>query len=100
MWKIEGGSEVIWIWSGLCKLLQYIGTKDKKGEEIFEGDILKGGCYSGRDKNGVVVKRGHEYFTITSNGISEGCSTEFNSMEIIGNIYENEDLIWKNSITL
>ena len=76
-----------------CKLLQYIGTFDKKGKEIFEGDILKGGSYSGRNKNGVVVKRGHEYFAITSSGVSEGYSTEFNSMEIIGNIYENEDLI-------
>ncbi len=75
------------------KLMQSTGLKDKNGQEIFEGDIL--GTKDGL-LNGVV-----EYRTdlgmwtnslIRYNNFERLCNVA-NSREIIGNIYENPDLL-------
>lgn len=76
-----------------CKLLQYIGRLDKNGKEIYEGDILNGGDYNGSYRYGVVIRKGHEFYSIPTGKFGEGFSTNFNQMEVIGNIYENKELI-------
>ena len=69
---------------------QFTGLKDKNGKEIYEGDIVKS-VYG----NGYIV---FEYigFAIKSIG-SESIDFEFPSFylncEIIGNIYENPELL-------
>ena len=61
-------------------LMQYTGLKDKNGKEIYEGDVLKGRY------NGAV-----EWST---SSVCYGGWTDFwKESEIIGNIYENPDLI-------
>lgn len=82
-------------------LLQYTGLKDKNGKKIFEGDILKhiptfeanyfvknltGGfylCPNNKDYG--------EYFASLFAGYDN--KNQCNSIEIIGNIYENPELI-------
>jgi len=85
------------------ELLQYTGLKDKKrtkeypeGQEIYEGDLCK---VSTNNKTWVVVFRAAEY------GISRNCSDGATShaslfghnhsggLEVIGNIYENPELM-------
>jgi uncharacterized phage protein (TIGR01671 family) len=82
------------------QLLQYTGLKDKNGEEIFEGDILKqcngsiNGC-AWMDKNYVVKHKlkGFDlpFFMWDENGDNNMDSTHW--CEVIGNIYENPELL-------
>ena len=63
-------------------LMEFTGLKDKNGKEIYEGDILKGKF------NGSVVWTGDRY--------NNGWSDYWNESEIIGNIYENKELLSSN----
>lgn len=75
------------------ELMQSTGLKDKKGKEIFEGDIL--GTKDGL-LNGVVEYRSDLGMWTNSliryNNFERLCNVA-NSREIIGNIYENKELL-------
>lgn len=77
------------------ELMQYTGLHDKNGKEIYEGDIVKT-YISGRWLLGKVIYE-HSRFTIdvTNNKELEYGRTGIieNFTEVIGNIYENKDLI-------
>ncbi len=68
------------------ELMQFTGLKDKNGKEIFEGDILS-----------------HKYYSmpvvcefVDGSFIFDDISKYDKSLEVIGNIYENPELINKN----
>lgn len=61
---------------------QFTGLKDKNGVEIYEGDILKGGMYLSYE-----VKWDFEQL-----GWNIGLNAQHNC-KIIGNIYENPELL-------
>lgn len=73
-------------------VMQFTGLKDKNGEEIYEGDIVK-------LPNGLILKIGWEIGFHQYCGKSRATSAGFNFMykhdevEIIGNIYENPELL-------
>jgi len=80
-------------------LMQFTGKKDKKGNEIFEGDILRvkehpdfpswGGV-------GFVFWDNDEqsYFYGVKDGWSDLlCTPDEKQLEVIGNIYENPELL-------
>lgn len=77
------------------KLMQSTGLKDKNGKEVFIGDIIK--CTRGCPHEVYLVKEyGGTYIggmpAIYLKGIREGYAwTEHE--EIIGNIYENPELL-------
>lgn len=76
-------------------LMQYTGLKDKNGKEIYEGDILA--LFQGTQKSEVFYKNG-AFWVIAqiSGGYPESehllCNL-LDTSEIIGNIYENPELI-------
>ena len=81
------------------ELMQYTGQKDKNGKEIYEGDILKYKFpYDRRLKHVSLVKF---IETEASFGIKDRYKNEIplyriaanNYFEVIGNIYENEELL-------
>jgi len=80
-------------------LMQYTGLKDKNGKEIYEGDILKYKFpYDRRLKHVSLVKF---IETETSFGLKDIYGNEIplyriaanNYFEVIGNIYENPELL-------
>jgi hypothetical protein len=62
----------------LARDLQYTGLKDSKGNDIWEGDVIK------TDSGNVVVE-----------WLSVGWTAHllFGDIEVVGNVYENKDLI-------
>lgn len=75
------------------EVMQYTGLFDKNGKQIYEGDIML------TDEAGwiapVVFKGGEFLLWRTKEQGSPGFSSECNwkSFEVIGNIYENPELI-------
>jgi len=77
------------------ELNQYTGLKDKNGKEIYEGDIL---LYNNHIKvivwykNGAFVRsyKNSNVYLMYDSFITDGCLDDY---EVIGNIYENKDLL-------
>jgi uncharacterized phage protein (TIGR01671 family) len=74
-----------------CVLMQFTGLKDKNGKEIYEGDIVKGKKYTGP------VEYYLDGFRIYSDPCSEGLADwGYDEREVIGNVFENEELLHDN----
>jgi uncharacterized phage protein (TIGR01671 family) len=79
-------------------VMQFTGLHDKNGKEIYEGDILRiEHPYKDREYIGEVV---YEYYMFMVNGFYfthyDNPSDAFEEMkyvEVIGNIYENPELL-------
>jgi len=68
---------------------------DVEGTEIFVGDIVENGQYNGSCGLGVIVFRFGEFYALPLWKFAEGIMSYgmFPRSKVIGNIYENKDLI-------
>lgn len=91
-------SHMFWDFTEDIICLQNIGLKDKKGNSIFEGDILK--CKSPNDGNEYIT----DFNVCMVNGITfknQSLALDLDlygyelpdDIEIIGNVFENKELI-------
>lgn len=83
-----GEDSYTWQWNNIV-LMQYTGLKDKNGREIYEGDIVKD--HDGKHIYKVVYNMwGFELQTPQGHRVGQ-LPTAW--LEIIGNIYENPELL-------
>lgn len=89
------------------ELMQYTGLKDKNGKEIYEGDIVKIHNYKETWKRGepkidwrVFEIRWNRYLWSFNNSVISKPLADYDTtdlmpydIEIIGNIYENPELL-------
>lgn len=105
--------EVVWFTRfEKAKLMQYTGLKDKNGKEIYEGDIVKDGNDHWEDSNTKLHQKtgwvkymddideakfqavNGEYTGVeVKNDCYEGYFHLSSNCEVIGNIYENGELL-------
>jgi uncharacterized phage protein (TIGR01671 family) len=83
-------------------LMQFTGLKDKNGKEIYEGDIVKMPLYGNTiiSWNDFVCAFQYEYFAVGKGTATGGRMTNTiyksdveKKFEVIGNIYENPELL-------
>lgn len=111
--KVQGNmhdeaTDIFWNWYETHKCsfpMQFTGLKDKKGKEIFEGDIVK--CNRDEERKDLIriviwdmqsfkLSRVLKFNHNTSFGrlAADLCWIEwYSNFEVIGNIYENGELL-------
>ena len=78
-------------WNPHCVLMQSIGLLDKNGNEIFEGDICRFKYASSTNPVGI-IKWDADYLKFFMYPFSMLTLHLFDDVEVIGNIYENQEL--------
>ncbi len=73
-----------------CKIMQFTGLKDKSGEEIYEGDILD---LDGNEEHNVVEFLDGKYIMNNSQSEYHQIAEFQKAIALIGNIYENAELL-------
>jgi uncharacterized phage protein (TIGR01671 family) len=81
---------------GYSPVMQFTGLKDKNGEDIYEGDIIKGYVHDA-EKMFIVTFHADKYSCGFVGATDESCNPYINiwyeGLHVIGNIHEHKHLL-------
>lgn len=87
-----------------CPVMQYTGLKDKNGKEIYCSDIVKGYFNEEEVIDSIWLtlteedkKNGYLTFQLPDNIVDFARESYPDELEVIGNIYENPELLEKET---
>ncbi|MEH7116177.1 YopX family protein [Neobacillus vireti] len=95
-WSEKHGDWVNLTGQPYTKIMQFTGLKDKNGNEIYEGDIVKGKAYEFNKCPQIIGEVIYDYceFKVKAQRDNSKMKAELNTTyEVIGNVFENPELI-------
>ena len=78
------------------KVMQFTGLKDKNGKEIYECDVVIPFSLENKMNKSVVV---YEFNQFRIKGTSLYWNFDLEQIEVIGNIFENPELVVSNAVS-
>jgi uncharacterized phage protein (TIGR01671 family) len=101
-WPFKDGSHA-WVSTRCHHLMEYTGLLDKNGVEIYEGDIISGNSsfpYSEKEPMEIIWDKKRAGFFAKADFVAYDPKNLYKlsgkTLEIIGNIYSNPDLLTNN----